>query len=47
MNELTPLQSASLAEDVYALTRFLSIDDAIDFLNKKYGSNFTISQTIL
>ena len=43
MNELTPLQSASLAEDIYALTRFLKFDDAIGFLNAKYGSSFTVA----
>lgn len=33
---LTPLQSASLAKDVYALTEYGKLDEAYLFLSAKY-----------
>lgn len=45
MNELTALQSASLADDVYALTRFINQNDAVSFLKQKYGDVLSIKST--
>lgn len=38
--ELSPLQSASLAQDTYALTKFNTLDDAYFFLNQRYKNVF-------
>lgn len=43
MNNLDPKQSVSLAEDIYALTRFIKLEDAIDFLKIKYANAFAVS----
>ena len=44
MNNFTPLQAASLSDDVYALTQFSSIDEALLFLKKKYNDQFTFEE---
>ena len=44
MSELNPFLSASLADDVYALTRLDTLNDAFDFLNVLHGENFTFSK---
>ena len=36
---LTPTQAASLSEQVYALTKFPFLGDAITHLNHEYGGN--------
>lgn len=39
MIELTPRQAASLSSEVYALTKFPVLEDAITHLNHEYGGN--------
>lgn len=39
--ELSPLQSASLAQDIYALTQYNSLEESLIFLNNKYRDAFT------
>ncbi|MCW8193357.1 lipase family protein [Proteobacteria bacterium 005FR1] len=43
MAELRPVQAASLASDVYALTADLAMEDALQLLNRKYNDQFTFS----
>jgi|SRR5690554_4526163 len=39
MDNLTPLQTASLSEDVYALSKIKSLEEAYFILNNKYKSD--------
>lgn len=41
--ELMPTQASSLAEDVYALTKYSKLDEAIIFLSSKYKSAFSFN----
>lgn len=45
MPELTPDQATALADDVYALSRFKTIDEAVKYLNEEYHGNLTFSET--
>lgn len=42
--ELSPLQSSSLARDVYALTKYRKLEDAFFFLNQNYNNSFDFEQ---
>lgn len=42
MKELNPLPSAKMAEDVYALTKFDTHEEAYDYLAGKYGHVFNV-----
>ena len=44
MSELTPPQYSELADDAYTLSRRKSIQEAIDYLNKKYKDVLTFSE---
>lgn len=44
MPEFSPKISASLAKDVYALTKESSIEKAMNVLNSQYGGNLTFSE---
>lgn len=41
MIDLTPRQAASLSNEVYALTKFPILEDAITYLNHEYGGNLS------
>lgn len=41
--ELMPTQAASLAQDVYALTQYSKLDEAIIFLSTKYKNSFNFN----
>lgn len=45
--ELLPTQAASLAEDVYALTKLTKLDEAIIFLTNKYKGVFSFNENNL
>ncbi|MGN0920178.1 MAG: hypothetical protein ACI4NJ_00470 [Cellvibrio sp.] len=47
MNEITPLLSAKLAQDVYGLTKFDSIGEAIKDLNVKFSGIFDFSENVI
>lgn len=44
MRELTPRQAAQLSDDVYALTRFPNLKDAIDYLNDVHKGRLAFSE---
>lgn len=45
--DLSALQSASLAQDVYALTQYNSLDESLIFLNNKYRDTFAFEKNNL
>lgn len=47
MPEFSPKVSASLARDVYALTKESSIEKAIKVLNSQYGGNLVFSEDVM
>jgi len=47
MPEFSPKVSASLARDVYALTKESSLEKAMDVLNRQYGGNLTFSEDVM
>lgn len=47
MPEFSPKVSASLARDVYALTKESSIEKAISVLNSQYGGNLVFSEDVM
>lgn len=47
MSELKQIQAAVLADDVYALTKLSSIEQAIKLLNYEHGNVFTFSDNNL
>ena len=44
MPALPPELTASLAEDVYAITKLETLEEAFNFLNTKYGDSFDFSR---
>lgn len=47
MPEFSPKISASLAKDVYALTKEKTIEKAMSVLNTQYGGNLTFSEDVM
>ncbi len=45
--EITPLQAASLAQDVYALSQYNNLGDSFIFLNNKYRNTFNFDNNNL